>query len=118
MSDFLQGIPRKIRLGRGTYWLPNRTGLNRFAESNQLQAALERRAQKIIDAYDPKMSGAGGSSWTFVEPDPVSPSVKAGTRFPFAHLDEWGSVNNPPYGSMRRAVARAGFTYKAKGKGG
>lgn len=113
---FAASIPRKIRLGRKAVWIPNRRGLNRLAESAQLQAALERRAQKIVDAYNPKMSGAGGSKWTFVEPDPVGPNVKAGTRFPFAHLDEWGSVNNAPQGSMRRAVGRAGFKYRPKGK--
>lgn len=26
----------------------------------------------------------------------------------FAHLDEWGSLNNPPTGAMRSAAAEAG----------
>lgn len=28
---------------------------------------------------------------------------------PFAHLVEWGSVNNPPYAPMRRGILAAGL---------
>lgn len=31
---------------------------------------------------------------------------------PLAHLEEWGSVNNPAYASMRRAVASEGYDFK------
>lgn len=31
---------------------------------------------------------------------------------PFAHLDEWGSVNNPPTAAMRRAAASAGSRFE------
>lgn len=33
-----------------------------------------------------------------------------------AHLDEWGSVNNPPYAPMRTAVNAAGFRLKEEPK--
>lgn len=111
-------LPKRIRIGKGSYWEPNRRGLNQFAESQKFQAALERRAKRILDAYDPRMSGADSSAYTFIEEDPTSAAVLVGTRFPFAHLDEWGSVNNPPYGSMRKAATRAGFRFKPTGKGG
>lgn len=32
--------------------------------------------------------------------------VRVLTKYPFAHLDEFGSVNNPPTGAMRRAASR------------
>lgn len=31
---------------------------------------------------------------------------------PFAHLDEWGSVNNPPTAAMRRAAASTGARFE------
>lgn len=30
----------------------------------------------------------------------------------FAHLSEWGSVNNPPQGNVRRGVAAAGLRFE------
>jgi hypothetical protein len=36
-------------------------------------------------------------------------SVIVTNHDPFAHLVEWGSVNNPPYGVLRRAAHAAGF---------
>ncbi len=35
---------------------------------------------------------------------------------PLAHLEEWGSKNNPPYASMRRAIASEGYSFKEAGK--
>ena len=35
---------------------------------------------------------------------------RVGNRDPFAHLVEWGSVNNEPYAPLRRGVAAAGLT--------
>lgn len=34
---------------------------------------------------------------------------RVGTDDPFAHLDEWGSINNFATGAMRRAVDGLGF---------
>jgi hypothetical protein len=34
---------------------------------------------------------------------------RVGTDDPFAHLDEWGSINNAPTGAMRRAVQGTGM---------
>ncbi len=33
-----------------------------------------------------------------------------------AHLDEWGSKNNPPYAPLRRGVRAAGLKFKESGK--
>ncbi len=30
---------------------------------------------------------------------------------PMGHLDEWGSVNNPPYAPLRRAVEASGLEF-------
>lgn len=35
--------------------------------------------------------------------------VRVGTDYSFAHLDEFGSVNNPPSAAMRRAVQAVGL---------
>lgn len=36
---------------------------------------------------------------------------------PFAHLVEWGSVNNPAYGPLRRAAQRLGLRTRLASKG-
>lgn len=33
-----------------------------------------------------------------------------------AHIDEYGSVNSPPYASLRRGTRRAGFRLEEHGK--
>lgn len=35
--------------------------------------------------------------------------IRVGTDYWFAHLDEWGNVNNAPSGAMRRGVQAAGL---------
>lgn len=35
---------------------------------------------------------------------------------PFAHLIEWGSVNNPTYAPMRTAITGLGFKFRERGK--
>lgn len=39
---------------------------------------------------------------------PTALGARVGTDNSFAHLDEWGSVNNPPTGAMRSAAAEIG----------
>jgi len=43
-----------------------------------------------------------------VETSLTADGAWVGTDDPFAHLDEWGSINNPPTGAMRSAAAEAG----------
>ena len=102
---------------RSVKFIPNIPGLQRYMNGPEFQSALQRRAKRVLDMYAPRMKAAAYSKWTFVRSGD-GPNVEFGTKFSFAHLDEWGSVNNPVYGSMRKAISRAGlgsrFTPKGK----
>jgi hypothetical protein len=37
-----------------------------------------------------------------------------GTRWPFGHLVEWGSVNNPAQAPLRKAVSSLGLKFEEK----
>lgn len=37
--------------------------------------------------------------------------VTVGTTWPFAHLIEWGSINNQPYAPLRKAVTGLGLRF-------
>ena len=41
--------------------------------------------------------------------------VTLGNTNPFFHIHEWGSVNNPPYAPLRRAVRAAGLRLEETG---
>ncbi len=43
-----------------------------------------------------------------VRSERMARSARTTTDNPFAHLDEWGSANNPPTGAMRGAAAEVG----------
>lgn len=38
--------------------------------------------------------------------------VSVGSRWSFAHLIEWGSVNNQPYAPLRKAVSSLGLKFE------
>lgn len=42
--------------------------------------------------------------------------LSVGTEWPFAHLVEWGSVNNPPQAPLRRAISSLHITFKEQGR--
>lgn len=67
------------------------------------KAIAEQTAANALDS-DYKRSVA-----TAVREDAGEIVCRVGTDDPFAHLDEWGSINNPPTGAMRRAVESLGL---------
>lgn len=42
--------------------------------------------------------------------------VRGGTTNPFFHLDEWGSIHNPPRAPLRRAVRATGARLEETGR--
>lgn len=62
-----------------------------------LPAAEQIRTQARANARD---SDYGDSLEVVRTPD----GAQVTTDYPFAHLDEWGSVKNPPTAALRRAT--------------
>lgn len=82
----------------GTYL--DRLG-KRVARTTRTETPLGRThdAWKSIGSTGPTMTVAG-------------PEVTVYSTDPFWHLIEFGSVNNPAYAPMRRAVARHGLNFR------
>lgn len=78
-----------------------------------IRAELRRRANRAIaiaagDTISPKFAPG-----FYVEDN--GDTVTAGTTNPFFHLDEWGSIHNPPRAPLRRAVRAAGTRLEETG---
>lgn len=86
----------------------NRAGLNELANRTETGRAMEQVAEVIVDKArsNSRMRGAYYRRWAVLDRAQVdgTAGARAGTKFPFAHLEEWGSINNSPYAPMRRAV--------------
>lgn len=63
---------------------------------------IKRRASQL----SPRNTGRTARSFVVVDEDG---EIRVGNTDPFFHLTEWGSVNNPPYAPLRRAVTAAGL---------
>ena len=64
--------------------------------------AIKERASQL----SPRGTGRTARSFVVVDEDG---EIRVGNTDPFFHLTEWGSVNNPPYAPLRRAVTAAGL---------
>lgn len=91
--------------------------LARFVPNPALVAELE-----ASDAYDAARRAVGevikanaeaiapeGTTGEYHRSFYVSEEGSVGTLDPFGHLVEWGSVNNAPYATLRRAVTASGL---------
>lgn len=85
----------------------NSTGLLHLRLSPRAKTAMRRRAQAI--AVGTRRNALDHEYADSVTTRDLVDGTRVGTDNPFAHLDEWGSVNNPPTGAMRRAVQSAGL---------
>lgn len=72
-----------------------------MAQPDVLNVAEEIAVGTAAKAADPDYAGT-------VTVEATDDGAWVGTDHPFAHLDEWGSVNNPPTAAMRSAAAAAG----------
>lgn len=75
-------------------------------EAHATKAANQIKAATASNASDPEY-GKSLDVDSRTEGDEIV--VRCGTDHPFAHLDEWGSINNPATGAMRRAVEGLGM---------
>lgn len=70
-------------------------------EAEQLDVAQEIADGTRANAVDHQYGDS-------VEVHTDGESVQVTTDYSFAHLDEWGSANNPPSAAMRNAASDAG----------
>lgn len=71
--------------------------------------ALVRVAQRAARrARDLTPDGSGRTARSYVVEDDEQ-GVSVGNTDPFFHLTEFGSVNNPPYAPLRRAIRAEGL---------
>jgi hypothetical protein len=90
----------------------------------ELPAVLWQEAEKVkamatvlapVGVSDPKAKGAGYYKRHFVVVEDKGEILVGNTDFA-AHFAEWGSRNNPPYGTIRRAVRATGLDLKESPK--
>lgn len=75
-----------------------------------VQAELEKRGQQVADETEVNSLMAQGQPGRYgdIEVSHDGTTVTVAATGSFAHLDEWGSVNNSPTAAMRRAAEAAG----------
>lgn len=89
----------------------NRRAMREMMQSGEWQAHLERAGKAIATAAagNAQATSYKRSIEVDVRTDGDEAVCRVGTDDPFAHLDEWGSINNVATGAMRRAVEGLGF---------
>lgn len=69
---------------------------------------VQGQAVKTLASQLAPRGDTGKTARSFIVVDEDG-EVRVGNTDPFFHLTEWGSVNNPPYAPLRRAVTAAGL---------
>jgi hypothetical protein len=91
-------------------YTPNPAGLADLAV--QLSPAQQKIADQVASLAN---ANSPTRDFTFTllrtDQDGEGVIVTVGTTWPFAHLIEWGSVNNPPYAPLRKAVTGLGLRF-------
>lgn len=93
-------------------------GLRELARSKGIEAGQQAVAQAVLDRGQqlaPRhLRGRYGKSLELLGSDSENDGTvtHAGSRWPFAHLVEFGSVHNPPYAPLRRAISALGLRFK------
>lgn len=91
-------------------YIPNPAGLAELAV--QLTPAQQKIADQVVAA-----ANANNPTHRFqfsilrTQQDGDGVIITAGTKYPFAHIIEYGSVNNPPYAPLRKAVTGLGLRF-------
>lgn len=81
----------------------------------EMGEALEASAQavaRLAAGLSPHGTGATARSFVVAR---EGDKVTVGNTDPFFHLTEFGSVNNPPYAPLRRAVRATGLRLEETG---
>lgn len=91
-------------------YTPNPDGLRALAV--ELTPAQQKIADQVVDAANAN-NPTRDFQFTLLRTSQDSDGVivTVGTTWPFAHLIEWGSVNNPPYAPLRKAVTGLGLRF-------
>jgi hypothetical protein len=90
---------------------PNPRFINDLKKEPGVKADLAAAAKTVAGIARGITPHAPGSITT----DTGGDTVTVGSDDPFFHLVEWGSVNNPPYAPIRRAVRAAGLRLEETG---
>ncbi len=98
-----------------TRFRKNPSGWNAMVKGPKTERAMVRIAEEIV-----KKTEANGGRFTknFEAKGNGDGTATAGTDWPFAHWDEWGTIYRQPRAPMRRAIAQLGLGrgFKEKGK--
>lgn len=71
---------------------------------------LMEKADEIAGNCDANIGFPGGRSGP-VEVTETEKGARVAMTGPFAHIEEWGSVNNGPQAPLRRAVEASGLEF-------
>jgi hypothetical protein len=93
----------------------NPAGLRELARSAALAAVQQEVGEQVIArAKADSTSHQFSASLTVLARNagPDGTIVSVGSKWPFAHLIEWGSVNNPPQAPLRKAASSLHLHFK------
>lgn len=93
---------------------PNRQVRSQLIRQRGMQIMLRHNAEAVKQSAEREspIGDTGDYIHGFVIV-PYATRVRVGNTDYFAHLVEWGSVNNPPYAPLRRGVRAAGLRLEA-----
>lgn len=100
----------------------NPRGVTELVTSTGAVALVNREARTLAKTVQEQTPiGETHQAWESIRTTPARPMPDGseGTVYstdPFWHLIEFGSVNNPPYAPMRRAVLRRGLRFRDTGR--
>ena len=95
----------------------DKSAVNDFLERPAQVKLLEVVAREIVDIGEVIAPEGTGYYKTQFQARPFRRWWRAQNNDPFAHLVEWGSVNNRAYAPMRTAIRAAGVAFKPGPKG-
>lgn len=94
----------------------NRAGLSTLANGSQSGQAMERIAREIAQRAEAN-GGRFTQGYTSMRvPVERTAGARAGTDYPFAHWDEWGSAHRTPRAPLRRALSSMNLLNNTKRK--
>lgn len=98
-------------MGRYQWNAREHKGILRYAVVTEAQEATGKailaRAKALSDSRE-----FTDSLEVLDEGQGEEPTTSVGTAWPFGHLVEWGSVNNPPQAPLRKAVTSLHLKFK------
>lgn len=86
-----------------------------LADLPGLRATIDRAADTVASRAQAAARMSGGKAFARTAKNVTrAPDgghrVQVGAAGPFAHIEEWGSINSPPQATLRNAVRSAGLS--------